>query len=504
MKVNLIPMSGKGTRFANAGYKLPKPLIPVSGKPMIINVIERAPTADKWIFVVREEHVIEHKIDEVIKDLLPEAVIIIDKNPIGQATTCLLARDEVKPDDELFITACDSACLYNEEKYLELQTDPSVDSIVWTFTELDSMRIKPESYGWHELDEDGLTIKNVSCKAPISSDPYHDHAVVATFWFKRADTFFVASDQMISRGDKIKDEYYVDIIPNYSRKLGKRSVIFDVDLFSCWGTPAEYENYQTMENYCINNEGDLTDEQLRLLPIWRKYFKKNMKLSIVVPCYNEEKNIPLILKRFEAIRSNEAFELILVNNNSKDNSAKVLEEFKKKYEYSFLRVVDEPKPGYGHAVMAGLRTAQGDVLSWTHADLQTDPDDVLKAFERYKNGTVVKGRRLKRGGVDGIFTFFMGILASTILLKKLWDVNAQPKLFDREFFELINEPPGDFNLDLYMLYLAKKHHYKVLDVPVIFGERVHGESKSAPNLKVKFKNSWSTIKFIFKLRMIVD
>ncbi|MFH1401335.1 MAG: NTP transferase domain-containing protein, partial [Nanoarchaeota archaeon] len=68
---NLITMAGRGKRFSDAGYMLPKPLIDVHGKPMVHRVIDSLPPSDKWIFVVRDEHVKEHSIDKVIKERIP-------------------------------------------------------------------------------------------------------------------------------------------------------------------------------------------------------------------------------------------------------------------------------------------------------------------------------------------------------------------------------------------------------------------------------------------------
>lgn len=228
-------------------------------------------------------------------------------------------------------------------------------------------------------------------------------------------------------------------------------------------------------------------------------------LSIIIPCHNEEKNVPLIMERFLELQHNTPFELITVNNASKDNTGDALRAYQAKPEYSFLRVVDEPTPGYGYAIMAGLRAARGDVLAWTHADLQTDPSDVLKAFQLLEQPAaqpqklVVKGKRIKRGGIDGVFTFGMGVLASAVLRTPLWDVNAQPKVFGREFFSLMINPPGDFSLDVYWLWLAKKNGYAVSTMPVDFGQRLHGESKSAPNLSGKIKTSWKIVQYIFLL-----
>lgn len=274
MKINLIPMAGAGVRFAEVGYTLPKPLIPVSGQPMILNVIRDLPRADKWIFVVRREHVDQYAIDRLLKDALPGAIVIVDEKPIGQATTCLLAREYIAPDDQLLIAGCDNGYLFDQKKYEAFGADPTIDAVVWTFTERETLRRQPEAWGWHELESDGQTIKRVSVKIPVSSDPFHDHAVVATFTFKRAADFFAAADTMIARGDKTKNEYYVDSIPNYLRDMGKRSVVFDVDLYVGWGKPDDLHEYEYME-YVVKYGGvQLTEEQMRWLPLWKKYLRK--------------------------------------------------------------------------------------------------------------------------------------------------------------------------------------------------------------------------------------
>lgn len=265
MKVNIIPMSGKGTRFSDVGYLLPKPLIPVSGRPMILQVIKSMPEADKWIFIVRDEHIKEYNIDTLIKKEIPEAVIVIDENPHGQASTCMLALPFVNENDSLFIAACDNAFLYDKNKYEELTKDESIDSIVWTFTKDDLLSDSPKSWGWIKLKEDGLTIDTMSVKVPVSDNPFNDHAVVATFYFRQAKDFVDAYKLMEQKEYKINNEYYVDSMPIFLKELGKKSVIFDVDLYVGWGKPSDLYEYELKEYlYSINK---LDDER------WANYFK---------------------------------------------------------------------------------------------------------------------------------------------------------------------------------------------------------------------------------------
>lgn len=266
--INIIPMSGKGTRFADVGYLLPKPLIPVSGKPMILKVIESMPEADRWIFIVRQDHVDEYGIDLLIKESVPNAEVIIDANPVGQASTCMLAMEHILPEDSVFIAACDNAFVYDKEKYARLVADQTVDAVVWTFTDDPLLEASPKSWGWIKLENDGVTIDTMSVKIPVSETPRFDHAVVATFFFRRAQDFIDSFAIMKEEEYKINNEYYVDSMPIFLKKLGKKSVIFDVDLYVGWGKPADLYDYQLKEfQFTVNK---LNDSR------WARYFSKDV------------------------------------------------------------------------------------------------------------------------------------------------------------------------------------------------------------------------------------
>ena len=229
-----------------------------------------------------------------------------------------------------------------------------------------------------------------------------------------------------------------------------------------------------------------------------------MKLSIVVPCYNEEKNIPLILEKFSKVIKTYDVEVLLVNNGSSDNSEAVLNKLVP--NYSFARVVKvEVNQGYGFGITSGLNEAKGEFIGYTHADMQTDPTDVLKALEiieKQKNShnTYVKGDRKGRALFDQFFTMGMSLFESVYLGKKLWDINAQPNIFHRSFFESLDNIPKDFSLDLYFLYIAQKQGLKIVRFDVVFPPRIHGESSWNTGLASKWKFIKRTIDFSVKLK----
>lgn len=230
-----------------------------------------------------------------------------------------------------------------------------------------------------------------------------------------------------------------------------------------------------------------------------------MLFSIVIPCYNEKENIPLLLERFsECIGERSDIEVVLVDNGSTDGSAEVFDKLIPEYPFAAKAVV-EVNQGYGYGILTGLRAAKGDFIGWTHADMQTDPSDVLRAADiiRKKNGNrklYVKGNRRNRPLSDRFFTFGMSILELLLTGKWMSDINAQPNMFSRSFFMQWENPPHDFSLDLYAYYMSIKKGLKMVRFPVLFPERIHGSSKWNTGIKAKWKFIKRTAGYSVKLK----
>lgn len=230
-----------------------------------------------------------------------------------------------------------------------------------------------------------------------------------------------------------------------------------------------------------------------------------VQLSVVVPCYNEEKNISLIVNRFLEIKpKNINAELILVDNGSTDSSNKLIKQLAKKYR--FIKSIHIKKNiGYGFGVWSGLREAKGEHICWTHADMQTDLADTIKAYniitkEKNPKGCFVKGSRKKRPFFDTFFMYGMSVFETIILKTILFDINAQPNLFHKSFLDHINNPPIDFSFDLYCYYMAKNRNFEIIKFPVLFPKRIHGISHWNTSLAEKWRFIKRTLDFSFKLR----
>ena len=240
-RVNIIPMAGEGIRFVNQGYRLPKPLIPIKGIPMVVRAAKCLPDADIWIFICKKDHVLNSKIKDILNQYFPSPKIIsVDFLTEGQASTCLLAKKYLRPNDILTIGSCDCRMYYDKTCFNnKLVTS---DALVWTFRNNKSVVKNPEMYGWTILDKVGQ-VSRVSCKVPISNTPMKDHAITGSFSFKKAEYFLEYCDRTISKNRRINNEFYLDIVLDECAIGGLNVQPFEVDEYNSWGTPIDLKNY---------------------------------------------------------------------------------------------------------------------------------------------------------------------------------------------------------------------------------------------------------------------
>ena len=299
----------------------------------------------------------------------------------------------------------------------------------------------------------------------------------------------------MAENSRINGEFYIDQAMNYLIQSGLKVHVFEVEAYASWGTPEDLKTYE----------------------YWHQYFsnhvfagKTSKKISVVIPAYNEEKNLPDLIQRIRASvkkwKIEDDSEWIFVDNGSVDQTWNLIQV--QTSAFSFLKPVRVLKnQGYGHGILEGLKQGSGKVLAWTHADCQTDPEDVLRALEIYERESkkesqiLVKGRRRSRPFLDQFFSLTMQIWASFILKVPLSEINAQPKLFPRTLYEEMKNPPADFSLDLYLLYFARKKGYRFYEIPVSFNRRLHGEAKGGGgSFKTRLQLIVRTFNYISQLR----
>jgi NDP-sugar pyrophosphorylase family protein len=244
----VVPMAGLGQRFVNEGYTTPKPLVPVSGRPMVIQSRNDLPSVEQHAFVLREDM---PGFDSISETLLQEQpcthIVTVPEVTEGQACTALLGLDaitNVMGDDRagpVTFGTCDHGALYDPERFKAIYEDESVDVIVWAVRGHANAVRNPQMFGW--IDMEGETIKQISVKTPLSS-PQTDPIVLGAFTFRRAADFRRSVERMIARNGRINGEFYIDTCINDAIELGLHCRIFEVDSYLSWGTPNDLRTFE--------------------------------------------------------------------------------------------------------------------------------------------------------------------------------------------------------------------------------------------------------------------
>lgn len=230
------------------------------------------------------------------------------------------------------------------------------------------------------------------------------------------------------------------------------------------------------------------------------------KFSIVIPCYNEERNISPLVEEFSKINlCGNVLELILVQNGSSDMTKQKIEEAM--HAFDWIKMVDVPvNQGYGYGIKQGLKIASGDFLGWMHADLQFSPKEITAAIKlQMESGltqnVMMKSIRRNRPLSDRFFTFGMSCFESLLLRCKLYDINAQPSIFSRDIYDSWkDQAPDDFSIDLFAYYFAMKNHCRLFRWPAKQSERLYGSSTWNNGFSARKKLIRRTISYSLSMR----
>lgn len=244
---SVVPMAGLGQRFSKEGYSLTKPLIPVSGRPMVAQATHDLPAAQQHVFVLRKDMAGYENVTAELKDLYPDAIIkTIDKVTEGQACTALIGLDALQEQGleatgPVTFGTCDHGALYDATAFEQLVSNPAVDVIVWGIRGYPNAARHPQMFGW--IDAEGGIIRGISVKTPLQ-DPDSDPIVLGTFTFRDPANFRRALERLIARDGRINGEFYIDSLIDDAIALGLQCHLFEVDSYLCWGTPNDLRTFE--------------------------------------------------------------------------------------------------------------------------------------------------------------------------------------------------------------------------------------------------------------------
>jgi len=236
----IMPMGGKGSRFAEYGYEFPKPLLDIKGRPFFYwatQSIVKFIDVDSLIFVVLQEHIDNFAIDQKIKRYYPEAKIhVISKVLKGAVLTCIEGLKEVYDDTPIIFNDCDHIFRCKKfEEFCNAGYREKVDGALLTFWS------DKNKYSFLRYNEWGNVVETVE-KSVISND-----AICGCYYFANKELFLDAVDIYLKSCDY--QEYFISGVYNIMVNNKKIIRAFQTDFHIPFGIPEEYKVAQKSNRF---------------------------------------------------------------------------------------------------------------------------------------------------------------------------------------------------------------------------------------------------------------
>jgi dTDP-glucose pyrophosphorylase len=142
----------------------------------------------------------------------------------------------------VLIGACDTALLWDKEKFNQLVDNPQTDCVVFSFRNHPLANKNPSAYGWLAVDSNNR-VKKISVKKPLHPNPEDDLLIVGSFWFKKPEVFQAGYEYLLKHQIRVNNEFYVDSLAQVLLELGYCVVSFEVLEYLCFGTPEELDSF---------------------------------------------------------------------------------------------------------------------------------------------------------------------------------------------------------------------------------------------------------------------
>ena len=234
----LIPMAGRGSRFATQGYTFPKPLIDVKGKPMIQVVTENLNIKANYTFIVQKEHYEKYSLQHLLNLIAPNCNIVqVDGITEGAACTTLLAKEFIDNDEPLLMANSDQFVEWDSNETLYAFSNGNCDGGIITFP------ATHPKWSYAKLGEDGY-VSEVAEKKPIS-----EHATVGIYWWSKGSDYVKYAEQMIEKDIRVNNEYYVCPVFNEAIEDGKKVRIKEIEKEGMWGIGTPEDLNYFLEHY---------------------------------------------------------------------------------------------------------------------------------------------------------------------------------------------------------------------------------------------------------------
>jgi NDP-sugar pyrophosphorylase family protein len=266
----IIPMSGIGRRFLEAGYTDPKPLIEIDGKPIIEHVVNMFPGVTDIIFICNDEHLRTTNMIDVLYKIAPQSRIIsIPIHSHGPVHAIYQAKDRIDLNKETIVSYCDYGTNWKFDGFLKKITHEDFDGVIGVYKGFHPHMLGSDNYAF--CREDSGCLLEIQEKKPFTNNKMDEYASNGMYYFKSGSLLMKYADEILNTPDaRVNGECYVSVLYNSLVRDSLKVGLFEIDHMLQWGTPYDLEVYKN----------------------WSKYFADIIHKQEIIP---HEDNVTLVL-----------------------------------------------------------------------------------------------------------------------------------------------------------------------------------------------------------------
>lgn len=293
----IIPLSGVGKRFVDAGYKDPKPLIVVEGKPIIQHVVELFPDEEKITFICNDEHLKNTNMRQILKNISPTSNIfeVSVNNRKGPVDALLQASELIEDDEEIIISYCDYGTKWDYKKFKQEILKSNADGAIACYKGFHPHMLGSDNYAF--VREENMLMLEIQEKKPFTKNKMNEYASNGTYYFKSGKILKQYFKELVEKGISTNNEFYVSMVYNLLKDDNLKILIFEIEKMLQWGTPKDLEEYLIWSNYFLKRNID-----------FNKNFQDQKNTTLILPMagagsrfFNEGYNVPKPLLDVEGL-----------------------------------------------------------------------------------------------------------------------------------------------------------------------------------------------------------
>jgi NDP-sugar pyrophosphorylase family protein len=348
----IIPLSGIGKRFIDAGYNIPKPLIEVDGMPMIEHVVNLFPGEKNIVFICNDKHLRETNMREILNRIAPQCKIVevSVENRKGPVDAVMQAEALINNDDEIIVSYCDYGTWWNYADFLDKVRSINADGAIPSYIGFHPHMLGSDNYAFMQHNATDMLMIKIQEKLPFTDNKMNEYASNGTYYFKSGKIMKQYFNELIAQNIQINGEYYVSMVYNLLVRDSLKVLVYEIDNMLQWGTPYDLEVYTMWSSYFAkknNKKNSNLYEDTKthtILPMAGRGSRFEMQGYTIAKPFIEVDGSPMIIKALDDLSQSNALSIITLAEHI-EKYKKEFDSLQKTYPNAIIKVIDNVTDG---------------------------------------------------------------------------------------------------------------------------------------------------------------